>query len=164
MALRRLGDWAAGCDGDHQGAGSCFPAGAPPRGPADLAAFAWRASGLVLRCALWGRRTVGACLGPAGGLVARLSSGVLWEEIWRWTGAKALNWGFIGWLALFFFLTAVLAGVLGGTREGSGHHSLLIDVLWRIVWTLNGLALVALLFLVIAVGIQALVRRLRPGS
>lgn len=101
---------------------------------------------------------------PAGGLVARLSSGVLGEQMWRWIGAKVLRWAFIGWLALFWVLTLVVLGVIGSAETGSSHDGLVLDVLSGVIRTLHVLALLAMVFLPIVIGIRALVRRIQPRT
>lgn len=110
------------------------------------------------------RRQVAIVEAGAYGLATRVATGLLWEEMWEWVGTRAVNWRFIGKVALFYVLTIPLVSLLAGAREGSGHESLVIAVLWRVVWIPHNLALLTLFFLFIAAVIRALARRLQPGA
>lgn len=98
------------------------------------------------------------------GLGARLSSGVLWEEMWERINAKAVNWGFVGWLALFWVLTLFLVGGLRSVRARSDHGTPVLDVLGWTVEILHVLAFLAILCLLVAIAIRGLARRLQSGT
>lgn len=86
------------------------------------------------------------------------------ERLWPWIGRRVVNWTFIGWLALFSFVTIMASGLLREMRKGSGHDSLVLSVAGGIISTLSVLALFALICLLIAAGIRALIKRFQPGT
>jgi hypothetical protein len=90
-------------------------------------------------------------------LAMRVSSGVFWEEIWQWIDAKAVNWAFIGRLALFVFLAAPVRGLLHRARD-DGWAIAVVAKVAPIAWFL---VFIALLLLLVAAGIKALVGRLQ---
>lgn len=96
----------------------------------------------------------------ADGFAARAASGVLWGEIWAWVGDRAVNWKFIGRLALFFLAMTVVSGWLHSVRDDGW----VLAVLYRVAAILQVSALLLLIGLLIAVGVNWMARRLSPEA
>lgn len=113
----------------------------------------------VWREAIARRRAVTAGEGLYGWGV-RITSGVLWEEIWSWVGRRALNWEFVGRLFLGTLLVLPVHVLLFGARDDGWAMA----VLYRVVAIPFRLAQLSLVILLIAMGIRALARLIQPQS
>lgn len=105
------------------------------------------------------RRSLAAADGESYGIVARVASGVLWEEMWTWIGDHAVNWKFIGRL----FVAILLASVVSAALRADRHDSLFVAVPYRVAHMVGVLGIPLLLALLIAIGVRALVRRFSRG-
>lgn len=121
------------------------------------------ATAVVVPVVRAGFRWQEACnLLQVGLLLTPASRRYVWqdEKISSWLRCQSIAWKNIGRLAAFVVATLILAAVLGDVR--SEHPGLAIDALWAVAFSTYGLALIALLWLLLLAGAGWVARRIQP--